>query len=62
MNSEIIDGNEQGFSGSSVCEYMGIMIYILMRGTVKQGVNTKFLSRACLPPPLNSLEDLFWTD
>lgn len=62
MNSEIIDGNEEGFSGSSACEYLGIMTYILMRSAVKQGVNREFLSRACLSPSLNSLEDFSWMD
>lgn len=38
------------------------MMYILIRGAEKWGVNTEFLSNAYVPPPLNSLEDISWMD
>jgi len=64
MNSETIDGNEQGFSGSSVyvCEYLGIRIYVLIKHVEKCDINIEVLSRAYLPSLLNSLKDISWMD
>lgn len=62
MNSETIDDNEQGFSGISVyaCEYLSIMICILMRGVENWGINTKlFLECICF---FSYLKGISWMD